>query len=67
MPEIKVSFIEEREDPGPFGAKSIGECSTVASAPAVINALSNALGGIDITDFPVRPEQILEIISSEKG
>ena len=59
MPETKVFFIEEGEKPGPFGSKSIGECATVASAPAVVNAVSNALGGIDFTDFPLRPDSIL--------
>lgn len=63
MPETKVFFIEEGEKPGPFGGKSIGECSTVASAPAVINAVSNALGGNDIADFPTRPDNILNILS----
>ncbi|MCK5198841.1 MAG: hypothetical protein KAR21_10840 [Spirochaetales bacterium] len=63
MPEIKVFFIEEGENPGPYGGKSIGETSTVASAPAVVNAVSNALGGIDINDFPIRPDSLLNICS----
>ncbi len=66
MPDVKVFFIEEGEKSGPFGGKSIGECSTVASAPAVINAVSNALGGIDIHDFPVRPEDILKISAKKR-
>ena len=61
MPETKVFFIEEEEKPGPFGGKSIGECSTVASAPAVVNAVSNALGGIDFTDFHLRPDVVLNL------
>ena len=58
MPEIKVMFVEEGEEPGPFGGKSIGECSVVASAPAVVNAVSNALG-VDYYDFPLRPDIVL--------
>ncbi len=63
MPETKIIFIEEREETGPYGGKSIGECSTVASAPAVVNAVSNALGGIDFSNFPLRPESILNVTS----
>lgn len=63
MPETKIFFIEEGEETGPYGGKSIGECSTVASAPAVVNAVSNALGGIDFSDFPLRPESILNVTS----
>lgn len=63
MPKIKVFFIEEGEKPGPYGAKSIGECSTVASAPAVVNAVCNALG-IEITDFPLLPESILQALEN---
>ena len=63
MPETKIFFIEEGEETGPYGGKSIGECSTVASAPAVVNAVSNALGGIDFSDFPLRPESILNVAS----
>jgi CO/xanthine dehydrogenase Mo-binding subunit len=59
MPHTTVLFVEEGEEPGPFGGKSIGECSTVASAPAVVNAVSNALGGIPFYDFPLRPDCIL--------
>lgn len=66
MPETKVFFIEEGAKSGPFGGKSIGECSTVASAPAVINAVSNALGGIDIADFPIRPDNIMDILSRQR-
>ncbi len=63
MPETKIFFIEEGESPGPYGGKSIGECSTVASAPAVVNAVSNALGGIEISNFPVRAADILDMLS----
>ena len=63
MPQIKVLLIEEGEEPGPFGGKSIGECSTVPSAPAVINALSNALG-LEIHDLPARPDKILKAIKA---
>jgi CO/xanthine dehydrogenase Mo-binding subunit len=65
MPRMQVLLVEEGEEPGPFGAKSIGECSTVPSAPAVVNAVSNALG-IDFKDLPLKPERILKAIQVQK-
>jgi CO/xanthine dehydrogenase Mo-binding subunit len=41
---LVTDFLESSDDPGPYGAKSIGECAVVPSAPAVVNAVANALG-----------------------
>lgn len=57
MPPIKTLFIEEYEPNGPYGAKSIGECATVPSAPAVANAVADALGS-ELYSIPVRPKLI---------
>jgi CO/xanthine dehydrogenase Mo-binding subunit/Pyruvate/2-oxoacid:ferredoxin oxidoreductase delta subunit len=54
MPRLQTDFIEKGEPTGPYGAKSISECAVVPSAPAVINAISNALGR-DLHDLPYRP------------
>jgi len=51
MPKLQVDFVEEYEPTGPFGAKSLAECAVVAVAPAVINAICNALD-IEIKDLP---------------
>ncbi|MFY9371258.1 MAG: molybdopterin cofactor-binding domain-containing protein [bacterium] len=51
MPRLQIDFIEEYEPTGPFGAKSIAECAVVAVAPAVINAICNALD-MEIKDLP---------------
>ena len=61
MPEIRIAFIEEGDEPGPYGAKSIGECATVPSGPAVANAVANALD-MDVYRIPLRPERILELL-----
>jgi len=54
MPRIQMDFIEEYEPTGPFGAKSLSECALVPSAPAIINAVSNAIHQ-EIHDLPYRP------------
>lgn len=61
MPPIRIGLVEEIEDSGPYGAKSIGECSVVPSAPAVINAVSNAVGR-EFNALPVNPENVLEAL-----
>ncbi|ATW25871.1 xanthine dehydrogenase family protein molybdopterin-binding subunit [Candidatus Formimonas warabiya] len=57
MPPIHISFVEETEEPGPFGAKSIGEVATVPVAAAIINAINDALG-TSFSRLPVTQEMI---------
>lgn len=64
MPNTKVFFVEELEEPGPFGAKSIGEIATVPVAPAIINAINDALG-TRFTQLPITPEKILAAIKGK--
>jgi len=61
MPEVKVLLIEEGEDYGPYGAKSIGELCTVPVAPAIVNAVNDALG-TKLSSLPLTPEKILAAI-----
>lgn len=48
----------------PYGAKGVGESGTVASLPATMNAIANALGPIGIThvDTPATPDKIWRLI-----
>lgn len=68
MPPIKIGLVEEIEASGPYGAKSIGECSVVPSAPAVINAVSNALGA-EFNVLPVKADSVIQALKqvSEKN
>lgn len=61
MPKIRIGLVEKTEPSGPFGAKSIGECSVVPVAAAVANAVSEAIGR-PITKLPIRPGDVLELI-----
>jgi xanthine dehydrogenase molybdenum-binding subunit len=58
MPDVKVLLIEHEGDEGPFGAKSVGEISALPTAPAVVNAVNQALGG-SLSDLPLTPEKVL--------
>ena len=65
MPKrLLIDLIEEIEPAGPFGAKSIGECSVVPAAAAVANAVSNAVGR-EFNDLPITPERVLEALKKE--
>ena len=63
MPKLYLDFVAEGEgEPGgPYGAKSLGECPVVPAAPAVVNAICNAIGA-EINDLPANPKRVKEAI-----
>jgi xanthine dehydrogenase molybdenum-binding subunit len=58
---IEVVIIESNDADGPFGAKGIGEPGLVPTAPAIANAIYDAIG-IRIKDLPMTPEKILKAL-----
>ena len=56
-PKITPLLIETIDPNGPFGAKGIGECAMVPTAPAVVNAIYEAVG-VRIKDLPATSEII---------
>ena len=59
MPSVIESiFIESDEPTGPYGAKSLSEPCTSVPAPAIANAIYNAVG-VRIRELPITPEKIL--------
>lgn len=64
LPPIRV-FFEERPSPhGPHGAKGIGELPMNGPAPAVVNAICDALG-TSISEIPLTPERLLEHLEGD--
>jgi len=57
-PDVETRIIEEGDHWGPFGAKGIGESPTISSTPAIVAAISNAIGK-NLTRVPVPPEDII--------
>ncbi|MBQ3277426.1 MAG: molybdopterin-dependent oxidoreductase [Oscillospiraceae bacterium] len=60
-PRYKLILIEDPEKIGPYGAKGISEVATVPITPAILNAVSRAVG-VRINRVPASPEVILEAI-----
>jgi CO/xanthine dehydrogenase Mo-binding subunit len=62
---IELEFIETNDSAGPWGAKGVGEPGLVPTAPAIANAIYNAIG-IRVRDLPITPEKVLAALK-EKG
>ena len=61
MPEMEVFIIEDPEPTGPFGAKGVGEPALIPTAPAVLNAIADALGE-RVYRLPANPERVRKTI-----
>jgi selenium-dependent xanthine dehydrogenase len=66
MPEMDVHIVEHPLSSGPYGAKGIGELPSIPTAPAICNAIYNAVG-IRVQRLPVKPEGLLKKIGAESG
>ena len=60
---IHVDCIETLDEEGPFGAKGVGEPGLVPTAPAIANAVYDAVG-VRITSLPITPEKILAALKA---
>jgi nicotinate dehydrogenase large molybdopterin subunit len=58
MPQMETILVEVPGFAGPFGAKGLGETAMLASTPAVINAVSRAIG-TRIREIPATPERVM--------
>ncbi|MFW6135324.1 MAG: molybdopterin-dependent oxidoreductase [Chloroflexota bacterium] len=65
MPEIEVTLVEVPSFEGPFGAKGLGEAAIVPSAPAIINAVSRAIG-TRIRSLPATAEWVLARLAEDE-
>src|SRR4029078_10325611 len=65
LPRIRPILIEEGDPGGPYGAKSIGELSLIPAAPAVANAVYDAIA-VRIRELPITPEKILRALAEKE-
>jgi putative selenate reductase molybdopterin-binding subunit len=64
MPELQTYLVETTNYVGPFGAKSVAEISLYGAAPALANAIADALG-IRLHQLPLTPERVLRAIHAQ--
>lgn len=60
--EITSIVVESPHRTGPFGAKGVGETALIPVAPAVANAVRDAVG-VRITRLPLTPERVLDAMT----
>jgi 4-hydroxybenzoyl-CoA reductase alpha subunit len=65
MPSIISVEVETNDPEGPFGAKESGEGTQLAPAPAIINAIYDAIG-VRFKSLPVTPEKVLEALREKE-
>ena len=65
VPEVIPIIIENEEPTGPFGAKGVGEPALIPSAPAILNAIADAIGQ-RIYHLPANLERVLEAVQKSK-
>jgi CO/xanthine dehydrogenase Mo-binding subunit len=65
-PVIDSITVEVPDRNGPFGAKGIGESALIPVAPAIANAIYDAVG-VRITDLPIKAEKIFLALAEGKS
>jgi CO/xanthine dehydrogenase Mo-binding subunit len=61
MPQIETVIVETTDPEGPFGAKGVGEMGGTPTAPAIANALYDAIG-VRLYQVPMTAERVLKAI-----
>jgi carbon-monoxide dehydrogenase large subunit len=64
LPSYELGRTESRSPTNPLGVKGVGETGTIAAAPAVINAVVDALSHLGVADvgLPATPERVWRAI-----
>ena len=61
MPKVECIILESRSGVGPYGAKGIGEPAMTPVAPAIANAVADAIG-VRVFEMPITPERIVKAL-----
>ena len=66
IPEITTILVDSYEETGPFGAKSAGEIAINGPAPAIANAVFDAVG-VRLYETPFTPERVWRALHDKGG
>jgi aldehyde oxidoreductase len=64
LPEIEPIIVEDPHPLGPFNAKGMGELVLAPVAPAIANAIHDAIG-VWVNELPMTPEKVLKAIEAK--
>jgi aerobic carbon-monoxide dehydrogenase large subunit len=64
VPRIEITHLES--DLYEVDYRGVGEGGTIAAPPAVVNAVADALGGVAVTQLPLTPARVLELLDSRQ-
>jgi CO/xanthine dehydrogenase Mo-binding subunit len=65
LKDIQSIIVESPHRDGPYGAKGVGEIVLVPTAPAIANAIYNAVG-VRIKEMPITAEKILNALKEKE-
>jgi CO/xanthine dehydrogenase Mo-binding subunit len=66
VPKVQCIILESRSGLGPYGAKGIGEPALTPVAPAIANAVTDAIG-VRIPELPITPEKIVKALKEKEA
>ncbi|MDM0045780.1 xanthine dehydrogenase family protein molybdopterin-binding subunit [Variovorax dokdonensis] len=64
VPLLRGGFVESNDPNGPYGAKGASETAILPGAPAIANAVYDAVG-VRITDLPITPQKVLAALAAK--
>jgi CO/xanthine dehydrogenase Mo-binding subunit len=62
---FETILVENQNGPGPFGSKGTGEGGLLPVAPAIGNAVYNAVG-VRMYDLPLTPEKVWRAVAARR-
>ena len=64
IPKLETILVESQGGNGPYGSKAIGEQPLPPVAPAIANAVFDAIG-VRIVDLPITSEKVLKALRNK--
>ncbi len=66
MPKMQTFLIPTHDENGPYGAKSVGEIGINGPAPAIANAIFDAVG-VRLYHLPMTPERVFRALQESRS
>jgi CO/xanthine dehydrogenase Mo-binding subunit len=64
--QLTGELVDAVQQSGPYGAKGVGETGSFAVAPAIANAIDDAVG-VRLCDLPITPEAVYRALRAAAG